>query len=439
MVRLKIAGLMAVVAALISGTALAQDTLSDIEKAIVADVEASFEEQTRFLETVVNINSGTRNPEGVRAVGTVFMEAFDSAGFQSRWIDMPEEMDRAGHMVSDYSFGADGKKVLLIGHLDTVFPKDSPFQTFERDGDKAKGPGATDVKDGDVVILYALKALIEGGYVDKGSVRVFFTGDEESTGKPISVSRKGLIDAGKTHDVALNFESGSKGFAVIGRRGSSGWKLTVTGKRAHSSGIFSERTGAGAVFETSRILSAFYEDVKGEHGLTFNPGVIAGGTFVDENEGGASFTAFGKTNVVAQTLIVKGGLRFLSDDQLQRARAKMREIVEQHLPQTDAIIDFTDSYPAMTESNENRKLLAQLSDVSVALGMEPLKAYDPTKRGAADISFVAPVVPSMDALGSYGGGSHTTDEWVDLNSFRTATQRTAVFLYRLLQDGAQGR
>lgn len=427
-------GAIALSSVVLTGALSAQDTLSETEKSIIANVAASFEDQVSFLEKVVNINSGTRNLKGVKQVGDAFMEEFAQLGFENSWIDMPKEMDRAGHMFSQKSFGGDGKKIMLIGHIDTVFPHDSPYQTFERDGDKAKGPGITDMKDGDTVILYALKALIDGGHVKKGSVSVFFTGDEESTGKPISISRSKMIDIAKASDIALNFESGSKGYAVIGRRGSSGWKLNVTGKRAHSAGVFSENTGAGAIFEASRILNGFYEEVKGEHGLSFNPGVISGGTFVTEGEGGASFTAFGKSNVVAQKLVVQGGLRFLSDEQLQRARAKMREVVERHLPVTDATIEFIDSYPAMTESDANRALLAKLSDVSVAMGMEPLKSFDPTKRGAADISFVAPHVTSMDALGGSGGGSHTPSEWGDLTSIKVATQRTAVFLYRLLNE-----
>lgn len=419
---------------LFSGTVGAQDTLSDTEKSIIADVNAGFEDEIGFLEKVVNINSGTRNLKGVRAVGDVFMDKFSELDFENQWIEMPKEMDRAGHMFSQRKFNDSGKKIMLIGHLDTVFPHDSPYQKFERDGDTAKGPGITDMKDGNVVILYALKALIAGGHIKKGTVSIFFTGDEESTGKPIAISRDKMIEIAKRSDIALNFESGSKGYAVIGRRGSSGWKLSVTGKRAHSAGVFSETTGAGAIFEASRILNEFYNEVRGEHGLTFNPGVISGGTFVTSGEGGASYTAFGKSNVVAQTVVAQGGLRFLSDDQLQRTRAKMREVVERHLPVTDATIEFTDSYPAMTESDANRALLAKLNDVTVAMGMEPLKAFDPTKRGAADISFVAPHVTSMDALGGSGGGSHTPSEWADLTSIKVATQRTAVFLYRLLQE-----
>ncbi|PHS13283.1 MAG: peptidase M20 [Kangiella sp.] len=413
-------------------------TLSDIEKQIVLSVESSFNSQVDFLEKVVNINSGTRNKVGVKAVGEVFIQAFNKLGFKSSWIDMPAKMDRAGHMLGERSFGAGGKKILLMGHLDTVFPINSPFQKFERttelNGSKVKGPGVTDMKDGNTIILFALKSLIEGGFIKKGQVSVFFTGDEESSGKPISISRKDLIDVAKRSDLALNFEGGSPTQAVIGRRGTSNWTLTVTGKRSHSSVIFSDDVGAGAIFESGRILNDFYQQVKGEHGLTFNPGVIGGGTFVEEGSDGSSIDAYGKGNVVAQKVIVKGGLRFLSEEQKERARESMRQVIAKNLPMTQASIEFEDSYPAMTATDANRAELKKLSDVSVAIGMKPLTAYDPTKRGAADISFVAPYVTSLDALGSWGGNSHTPDEWLDLNTFEIATKRTAVYLYRLLNE-----
>ena len=412
--------------------------LSVTEKQIIAKVELSFDEQTDFLEKIVNINSGTRNKLGVKAVGKVFMDEFSKLGFTNHWIDMPDEMDRAGHLLSEISFKNKGKKLLLMGHLDTVFPVDSPFQKFQRtdelNGSKILGPGITDMKDGNSVILYALKTLIEGGFINKGQISVFFTGDEESSGKPIAISRKDLIEVAKRSDLALNFESGSPGKAVIGRRGSSNWKLIVSGKRAHSSVVFSEEVGAGAIFETGRILNGFYEEVRGEHGLTFNPGLMAGGTFVEEGDDGASMDSFGRTNVVAQKVIVKGGLRFLNEEQKQRAREIMRSVVNKHLPVTNAEILFEDSYPAMAATETNRAEMNKLSDVSVALGMKPLAAYDPTKRGAADVSFVAPHVSSLDALGAWGGNSHTPDEWLDLNSLKLSTKRTAIYLYRLLNE-----
>lgn len=408
--------------------------LSRTEKKIVEKVKAMDEAAIDFLEKVVNINSGTMNLDGVRKVGAEFDTAFQAIGFNTEWIEMPEEMNRAGHLFARIQ-GDKGKKLLLIGHLDTVFEADSPFQTFERDGDMAYAPGGNDMKGGNVVILYALKALHELNLLKDASITVAYTGDEERTGKPLSISRKDLIAAAKSSDIALGFETAT-GFnnVTIARRGASGWKVETAGKRAHSSGVFSERTGAGAIFELARILHRFYEEVRGEQYLTFNPGNLLGGTFVDYNSLKSSGTAFGKTNVVAQTAVVHGGLRFISEEQKENARAKMRAIVADHLPSTNATITFTDSYPAMGPTEENKALLKQLSEVSEALGFGEVEGYDPGRRGAADISFVADYVPGLDGLGSMGKGAHTPQETVDLATFNALIQRTAVFIYRLTQN-----
>lgn len=407
--------------------------LSKTEKKILASVESNNSDAIAFLEKVVNINSGTLNSKGVKKVGMVFQEAFNDLDFNTRWIDMPAEMNRAGHLFAEIS-GNKGKKLLLIGHFDTVFEEDSPFQKFEKINDSiAHAPGGNDMKGGDVIILFALKALHENGLLKNAQIITAFTGDEESTGKPLSLSRKDLIEAGKRSEIALGFETAT-GYnnATIARRGSSDWELEVEGKRAHSSGIFSEETGAGAIFEMSRILNEFYNEVRGEEYLTFNPGVMVGGTFAEIDDKTSKGNAFGKTNVVAQKAIVKGGLRFISEEQKENARNKMREIVSNNLPITSAQIKFKDSYPAMQPTEGNQKLLDLLSEVSVALNQGEVEGYDPGKRGAADISFIASYVDALDGLGTMGSNAHTPQETVNLNTIENLTKRAAILIYRLI-------
>ena len=406
--------------------------LNRTERKIIEKVKSLDEASLSFLEKVVNINSGTLNLKGVKEVGDIFDSAFQEIGFQTEWIDMPVEMNRAGHLFASID-GNKGKKLLLIGHLDTVFEENSPFQAFERINDSiAYGPGANDMKGGDVVVLYALKALADLNLLKRANITVAFTGDEESTGKPLSISRKELIEAGKKADIALGFENAT-GFdnATIARRGASGWSVEVKGKRAHSSGVFNERIGAGAIFEMSRILNAFYNEVKGEEYLTFNPGTLLGGTFVDYDKQTSSGEVFGKTNVVAQSAIVNGGLRFISEEQKKNARAKMRTIVGQNLPQTSASISFIDSYPAMGPTNGNKAVLEILSEVSQDIGFGPVTGYDPSKRGAADISFVADYVDGLDGLGTMGDYAHTPQETVNLKTMNALIQRAAILIYRL--------
>ena len=404
------------------------------EKKILKTIEANNNEAIEFLKDVVNINSGTMNHDGVKEVGDVFGKAFEDIGFKSSWYDM-SQVNRSGHLFAETS-GNKGKKLLLIGHLDTVFEENSPFQEFKMVNDSiAHAPGGNDMKGGNVIILYALKALKENGLLNDAQIIAAFTGDEEASGKPISISRKHLVDAAKRSDIALGFET-STGFnyATVARRGSSGWKVEVKGKRAHSSGIFRDNVGAGAVFEMSRILNEFYNEVKGEEYLTFNPGILLGGTLMEFDSELSKGNVFGKTNVVAQKAVVEGGLRFISEEQKENARAKMREIVNNNLPQTSAEITFIDSYPAMGPTEGNHKLLDILNEVSIDLGQGEVEAYDPGRRGAADVSFVAQYVDCLDGLGTMGNGAHTPQETVNLNTIKALTKRTAILIYRLINQ-----
>ena len=411
-------------------------SLSDDERQIAAWVDANVEDSINLLAETVNIGSGTMNHDGVREVGRVMRREFDALGFETEWIDMPPDVKRAGHLFARKT-GTGAAKLLLIGHLDTVFEADDDFQSFSRDGDTAYGPGVEDMKSGNVVIVYALKALREIGALDGISIVVAYTGDEEKAGQPLSISRKHLIEAAQWADVALGFESAitddEADWATIARRSSSSWKLEVSGTQAHSSGIFGDDVGAGAIFEASRILNQFYEDVRGEEHLTFNAGTIQGGTDVEYNGQQNRGRTFGKTNVVPRTVIVHGGIRTISQAQLERAREMMRQIVANHLPQTSATIEFEDRYPPMSPTVGNQRLQAMLSDINQALGRGPMPALDPSKRGAADISFAAPYADSLAGLGALGEGGHTPDESLDLTSLPLAIKRAAILIYRIAE------
>jgi glutamate carboxypeptidase len=408
--------------------------LSAAERRITAHVDAHVDEAVALLERTVNINSGTGNARGVREVGRVFAAQLDSAGFQTRWVELPDSLRRAGHLFAERR-GTRGKRLLLIGHLDTVFEEDSPFQRYLRSGSTANGPGTSDMKGGNVVVVYALRALEAAGALRDRRIVVAFTGDEESPGRPLSISRAQLIEAGKNSDAALEFEGASREedgreTAVTSRRSSSGWTLRVTARSAHSSGIFAEGVGSGAIYEASRILDAFRTQLR-ETGLTYNPGMIVGGTEAGFEAGASRGTAFGKSNVIAGTAIVTGDIRTLTDEQLQRTRERMRQIVAQSLPQARAEITFSEGYPSMPPTEGNLALLATLNGVNRALGYPTVEANDPGRRGAGDISFVAPYVSGLGGLGVHGAGSHTERETADLSTLAQQIKRAALLIYRL--------
>jgi len=416
------------------GVAAAEFTAD--EQRMIDWIDAHRDDAIALLEETVNIGSGTMNHDGVRQVGVVMRRELDAMGLETEWIDMPLEMNRAGHLFARND--GDGKKFLLIGHLDTVFEADDEFQSFERDGDMARGPGVEDMKSGNVIIVYALRALQEIGALDDLAVVVAYIGDEEKAGSPLSIARKDLIEAGKWADVAFGFESAmtfdDTDWATVARRSSSSWKLEVTGKQAHSSGIFSDDTGAGAIFEVARILNAFYDEVRGEEHLTFNAGTIQGGTDVDYDDQQNRGRTFGKTNIVPRKVVVHGGIRTISQEQLERAREKMRAVVAQSLPQTSARIEFWDRYPSMSPTDGNRRLQTQLSEINELLGRGPMPALDPSKRGAADISFVAPYTDGLAGLGALGSGGHTPNESLDLTTMSLAIKRAAILIHRLRQE-----
>jgi glutamate carboxypeptidase len=398
--------------------------LSAEEQKIIDYIDKNSGDAVPLLEKMVNIESPTENVQGVREVGKVLDSEFKKIGFETKWLDMPAEMKRGGHFLAEHK-GAKGKRLLLLGHLDTVLSGEK----FRLDGARAYGTGSADMKAGDVVLFYALKALFESGALKDTQIIVLLTGDEENSGDPDSISRADMIAAAKRSDLALSFENGGSNIATVARRGSSSWVLEVTAKTGHSAGIFKESMGSGAIFETSRILNQFYETLRGEKYLTFNPSIISGGTTVEAGE--QTLTSTGKGNVVPAKTIVRGDLRFISEEQKEMTRAKMREIVAKSLPGTSAKIEFSDGIPSMTPREENYALLKQLDQVSQDLGFGKIEAQDPGERGAGDISYIAHLIPGLDGLGATGGNSHAKGEFTDLSTMPRQIKRTALLIYRL--------
>jgi glutamate carboxypeptidase len=399
-------------------------TLSPEEQKIASYIDAHQAEQVALIEKVVNLPSPTENITGVKQVGMVFKSQLEALGFTTKWIDMPAEMKRAGHLLAERK-GTQGKRLLLLGHIDTVLSG----ERFKREGNRAAGTGTVDMKAGDVVLVYALKALDAAGVLKDTRILVMLTGDEETAGRPLEISRGDMISAAKNADLALSFESAAGNRATVGRRGSSNWTMEVTGQTGHSAGIFRNDAGAGAIFEAARILDQFYEALHKEKYLTFNPSVIVGGTqaTLKVTDG----TASGKTNVIPAKVLVTGDLRFISEQQKEAARAKMRDIVARNLPRTSANITFEDRYPAMTPNQGNYQLLKQLDQVSQDLGAGKMEALDPGERGAGDIAFVSHLIPGLDGIGASGGGAHAPGEFVELDSLPLLTKRAALLIYRL--------
>ena len=410
----------------------AQAQLSRAERAMAAVVDREADRTIALLERLVNRNSGTLNLEGVTAIGEMMRAELEPLGFTVRWVDM-RATGRAGHIVATHA--GRGRNVLLIGHLDTVFEPESPFQRFARDGNRATGPGVGDDKGGLVVIVAALRAMHQAGTLQGANVTIVLTGDEERQGTPIAAARRDLIEAGRAADFALEYENlaveDGRDFGSVARRGSTSWTLTARGRTGHSSGVCGGGLGCGAIYEMARILDAFRRELA-EPNLTYNVGVIAGGTPASIDADGFRVTASGKTNIVAESAVARGDLRALTPEQDARARARMQEIVAQHLPRTEAELVFSENgYPPMAPTDGNRAILARLNAVNRDLGLPEMAEFDPARRGAADSSFVARDVDTLAGLGAAGGGTHAEGEWIALDSLARQAKRSAILITRL--------
>jgi len=408
--------------------------LSPAEKKIYAAVDAAQDRDFALLQNLVDQNSGTRNVEGVRAVAAMMQAELEPLGFTVKWVPMPET-GRAGHLVATHK--GRGKHILLIGHMDTVFEKDSPFQKMVRHGDMVEGPGVSDMKGGLVIMVSALRAMKAAGTLKPADIRIVLSGDEESAGRPVSLARADMIEAGKWADAALEFEGlaqdHGQDVGSISRRGSITWTLTTTGHTAHSAGIFNQTEGFGANYELARIIDTFRRELR-EPNLTYSVGIMLGGVTVTPSattEEAVGGTAQGKANIIAGQGYATGDIRALSNEQALRIEDKMRAIVADHLPGTGAEIKFSEGYPAMAPTEGSRALLAQLNGINRDLGLAQMGELDPMRRGAGDIAFVAPYTSGLVGTGAAGDGAHAIGETADLTSFPRQAKRAAILMTRL--------
>ena len=408
-----------------------------IEKEITEFILKNKQEQLTFLERLVNINSGTSNITGIRENGDLIKKELEALGFDAHWHDLPLEMHHAGSLVATIK-GNSTRRILLIGHLDTVFSLDSPFQKFAFSTDKrqATGPGIIDCKGGIVTILYAMKALHHAQVLKDANITIVLTGDEELAAKPTSISRQVLIDAAKNSDIALGFEFALSPKEIItGRRGLNEWFLTSTGKSQHSSTIFQNKTGFGAVYEIARVLNETRQKLSDIPGLTINPGLLLGGQKISEDIEKGIGMASGRKTIIPSVASAHGDMRFLSDQQKNDAEKMMADIASHSLQETKSSIIFKPIIPPMAATKANSDLLTQYSTISTKLGGPSLSTAAAELRGGADISYTFPYIKAgLDGLGPWGNGAHTEMETLEIDALPIATQRAALFILNYIKN-----
>jgi glutamate carboxypeptidase len=416
-----------------TGVALAAPKLDATERRVVVAAEAQNANVFALLEKLVNVNSGTMNLAGVREAGDLMRTELEALGFALRWVPQ-DSVKRAGHLVAEHRGNGHGRRMLLIGHLDTVFEKDSPFQKYVRRGDVVEGPGVNDMKGGLAIMVAALRAMKDAGALAPAHITIVLTGDEEDAGSPHSVSRADLVQAAKRSDVALEFEGlaqeDGKDMGSIARRSAMAWTLKATARSGHSSGIFANDTGFGAAYELVRILDAFRRELR-EPNATFNVGLILAGATAGMNGTETAGSATGKSNIIPPVALAKGDLRTLSNEQTARLQQRMRDIVAESLPGARAELAFEEGYPAMAPTEGSRKYPAMLNEINRDAGLPLMGELDPLKRGAGDIAFVAHELDGLIGFGAAGDGAHAPGETADATAFDRQIKRAALMMTRL--------
>lgn len=382
-------------------------SLPTLERA-VAGQRARFVEQ---LERLVNVDCGSYSPEGVNRVADFCTDALRGLGADVERV--PHRPAPGAQQLGDLVMGrlaGDGPRLLLIGHMDTVFdPGTAAERPFRVEGQRAYGPGVTDMKAGLLAGLHALEALHAAG--ERPSV-TFVANPDEEIGSPFSTSH--IRDLVPAHDAALVLECArASGEIVSARKGTVDVRITITGRAAHA-GVEPEK-GRSAILEAAHKVVTLHALNGRWPSVTVNAGVIRGGT---------------RPNVVAERCELKVDVRAARAAEFEEAKAEVERIARTStIDGTQAEVTRSPGHPPM-ERTERTARLAQLAiAIAADLGF-PLR--DAATGGASDANITAAAgLPTLDGLGPVGGDDHSVDEWLDLTSIVPRTTLLAALIGRI--------
>jgi glutamate carboxypeptidase len=374
-------------------------------------VEARLPRYLAELESLVNIDCGSYTPEGVNRVADVVAASLAELGADIE--RTPHRPADDGAQLGDLVVGrldGDGPRLLLIGHMDTVFdPGTAAARPYRSDGDRVTGPGVTDMKAGLLAGLHALGTLQEAG--ERPAV-TFVANPDEEIGSPFSspVIRR----LAPEHDVALVLECArANGDIVSARKGIVDFHIDVFGRAAHA-GVEPEK-GRSAILEAAHQVLALHALNGRWPSVTVNAGVIRGGT---------------RPNVVPERCELRVDLRAATGDTFTAASAEVERLVAS--PTLEGVrleLRRTAGHPPMEKTEASGRLVALAVAIAGGLGFE---LRDAATGGASDANTTSALgVPTLDGLGPVGGDDHSVDEWLDLSSVVPRTTLLASLVARI--------
>ena len=365
------------------------------------------------LERLVNIDCGSYTPEGVNQVADVVAEALEALGASvERTPHVPDgARPRLGDLVVGRLVG-DAPRILLIGHMDTVFdPGTAAERPYRSDGRRAFGPGVTDMKAGLLAGLHAIGALHEAG--ERPAV-TFVANPDEEIGSPFSTPV--IRELAPQHDAVLVLECArANGDIVSARKGIADYHVTITGRAAHA-GVEPEK-GRSAILEAAHQVVALHALNGRWPTVTVNAGVIRGGT---------------RPNVVPERCELQVDLRAATADGFAEAAAEVERIASAPtVPDVRISLVRTAGHPPMEKTDASARLVALATAIAGELGFE---LRDAATGGASDANTTAALgIPTLDGLGPVGGDDHSADEWLDLESVAPRTTLLALLMSRIGQ------
>jgi len=369
---------------------------------VIDDVRGRREEMTRGLQALVEEASYTRDKAGADRAGAALRELMP-------WRPEVARSERfGGHLFFHHGRGGGDPGVVLVGHLDTVFPRGS-FEGFRVEGEVARGPGVLDMKGGLVVIAFALQALERSGLLDGLGVTVAVVSDEE-VGSPESAAL--LREAARGATCALVFESGRAGDAIITRRKGTGTvTVDATGRAAHAGNA--HHLGASAIRAMARWIDRAEALTDPARGVTVNVGTVSGGT---------------SKNTVPERCRAAVDFRYVERDDGEAVVRGFEEIArEAAIPGTQLVVTGGVSRRPLARTEESAALCARYAACQRAAGLGDAEAG--LVGGGSDASTTADAgVASIDGLGPRGEGFHTTGEYVELATLAPKAEALVRFL-----------
>ena len=409
---------------LLNGAEDIEPTLSISEMNLVAWVDSQEQEMLELLEQITNINSGTLNKEGVNQITQIFQSELRKLGFSSSrlpgdLIEMPScpgsdyNLDVTDHLLAR-RIGS-GAKLLLMGHMDTVFPVTSNFNTFRQEGDTMYGPGVADMHGGLVVMLYALKALEAANKLNGKTITVLLNSDEEIGSLS---SRKYIEEQAKLHDWGLVYEASGTNNFVRARKGLGQARIVVNGRASHAGGAHA--MGRSAIKELAYKIIEIENMTNYETGLTLNVGIVAGGE---------------ARNTIAPCAEALIDIRYPAIHQGEEAKERIDKIASELYSypignkqlKTDLWINL--HRPPKTPTPESDDLLEKALSIGRLLQQE-IGITD--SGGGTDGSLSQAVgLPTIDSLGVAGTGAHSNREEARVSSLIERTKLSAILIHRL--------